>query len=175
MWRKPDDPKAPSASEGPGTAATVPEKPRSIAGLTAEVVQPSGGVITSSLIIKGDISGAEDLYIDGEVRGSIQLKSGRVTVGPHGQILADVNAQEIVVRGKVKGSLHGRDRVEIGRTGEVRGEITTLRISIEDGATIHSKVEVTRAEKSPNLKVEKPQVAVATQALAMKAAGDMTA
>ena len=121
---------------------------RSVAGLTAEVVQPSGGIITSSLIIKGEVRGSEDLYVDGEVQGTIHLTNGRVTVGPHGKIAADVDAREIIVRGKVTGALRGRDRVEIGSTGEVRGDIATLRIAIGEGAQIHSRVEIARAENS---------------------------
>jgi cytoskeletal protein CcmA (bactofilin family) len=125
---------------------------RSVAGLTAEVVQPSGGIITSTLLIKGEIRGSEDLYIDGEVQGTIHLSNGRVTVGPHGKISADVDAREIVVRGKVTGALRGRERVEIGSTGEVRGDISTLRIAIGEGAQMHSKVEITRADASQNNK-----------------------
>ena len=90
--------------------------------------------------------GSEDLYIDGEVQGTIQLSNGRVTVGPHGKISADVDAREIIVRGKVTGAVRGRERVEIGSTGEVRGDIATLRIAIGEGAQIHSKVEIARAD-----------------------------
>ena len=174
MWRKPEEPK-PSAP-----VAEVPPPPRveavrSVAGLTAEVVQPSGGVITSTLLIKGEIRGREDLYIDGEVQGTIHLTDGRVTVGPHGKISADVDAREIVVRGKVEGALRGRERVEVGRTGEVRGDIATIRIAIEEGAQIHSKVEITRAEESRSARAtEKPTGAGAPQPLAMKAGGDLT-
>jgi cytoskeletal protein CcmA (bactofilin family) len=151
MWRKPEDskPAAPSA-EIPAAAPVQRLEPvvRSVAGLTAEVVQPSGGIITSTLLIKGEVRGSEDLYIDGEVQGTIQLSNGRVTVGPHGKISADVDAREIIVRGKVTGALRGRERVEIGSTGEVRGDIATLRIAIGEGAQIHSKVEIARAENS---------------------------
>ena len=73
---------------------------------------PPGGTITSSLsslLIKGDIQGREDLYIDGEVRGTIHLTSGRVTVGPHGNISADVNAREIVV--EEGGEVHGKAEI----------------------------------------------------------------
>src|SRR4029077_10739289 len=147
MCRKQEDPK-PSSPVAEVPAAPKPEPVRSLAGLTAEVVQPSGGVVTSSLVIKGEIRGREDLYIDGEVQGSIHLADGRVTIGPHGKISADVDAREIVVRGVVKGSLRGRDRVEVGRTGDIRGDITTLRIAIEEGAQIHSKVEITKGEDS---------------------------
>jgi cytoskeletal protein CcmA (bactofilin family) len=159
MWRKPEDNKpAATAAEVP-TPSTSPAQPsapvqrveptvRSVAGLTAEVVQPSGGIITSSLLIKGEVRGSEDLYVDGEVQGTIQLSNGRVTVGPHGKISADVDAREIIVRGKVTGALRGRERVEIGSTGEVRGDIATLRIAIGEGAQIHSRVEIARAENS---------------------------
>jgi cytoskeletal protein CcmA (bactofilin family) len=146
MWRKQDYPKPLSP------VAEVPPPPRvepvrSVAGLTAEVVQPSGGLIMSSLVIKGEIRGREDLYIDGEVQGSINLSDGRVTIGPHGRISAGIEAREIVVRGTVKGTLLARERVEIGRTGDVRGDIVTTRIAVEDGAQIHGKVDVPRTEE----------------------------
>jgi cytoskeletal protein CcmA (bactofilin family) len=102
----------------------------------------------SSLVIKGDIRGREDLYIDGEVQGSINLSDGRVTIGPHGRITADIEAREIVVRGTVKGTLLARERVEIGRTGDARGDIVTARIAVEDGAQIHGKVDVPRTDES---------------------------
>jgi cytoskeletal protein CcmA (bactofilin family) len=174
MWRKPEDPK-PSSPVAEVPAAPRPEPVRSLAGMTAEVVQPSGGIVTSSLVIKGEIRGREDLYIDGEVQGSIHLADGRVTVGPHGKISADVDAREIVIRGIVKGSLRGRDRVEVGRTGDIRGDITTLRIAIEEGAQIHSKVEITRGEDSrPTRAYEKSSGASPVQSLAMKAGADVT-
>jgi cytoskeletal protein CcmA (bactofilin family) len=182
MWRKPEDskPAAPSADNtaptpAPAQAARVEPVVRSVAGLTAEVVQPSGGTITSSLLIKGDIKGSEDLYIDGEVQGTIHLSNGRVTVGPHGKIAADVDAREIVVRGKVTGALRGRDRVEIGSTGEVRGDIATSRIAIGEGAQIHSKVEITREDSTQsNRSAAKPYVGntAIAQAVAMKASGE---
>jgi cytoskeletal protein CcmA (bactofilin family) len=92
------------------------------------------------------VRGSEDLYIDGEVQGTIQVTNGRVTVGPHGKITANVDAREILVRGKVTGGLRGRDRVEVGSTGEVNGDIATSRIAIAEGAQIHSKVEIARAD-----------------------------
>jgi cytoskeletal protein CcmA (bactofilin family) len=180
MWRKPEDakPGAP-ASEVPTPAASPAQRVepvvRSVAGLTAEVVQPSGGIITSTLLIKGEVRGSDDLYVDGEVQGSIHLSNGRVTVGPHGKISADVDAREIIVRGKVTGALRGRERVEIGSTGEVRGDIATLRIAIGEGAQIHSKVEIARADGTQNNRAAgKPSggVAVVGQSVSMKASGD---
>ena len=187
MWRKPEEarPAAPAAeAPTPSASTSAPAAPprveqpviRSVAGLTAEVVQPSGGTITSTLVIKGDVRGSEDLYIDGEVQGTIHLSNGRVTVGPHGKIAADVDAREIVVRGKVTGALRGRDRVEIGSTGEVKGNIETSRIAIGEGAQIHSKVEIARADvsQSVNRSAAKPSTSSTpvTQAVAMKASSE---
>jgi cytoskeletal protein CcmA (bactofilin family) len=175
MWRKPEDakPAAPAAEvPTPGPGPRVEPMVRSVAGLTAEVVQPSGGIITSSLLIKGEVRGSDDLYIDGEVQGTIHLSNGRVTVGPHGKISADVDAREIIVRGKVTGALRGRERVEIGSTGEVRGDIATSRIAIGEGAQIHSKVEIARGESAQNNRTGgKPSgsTTAVSQALAMKA------
>jgi cytoskeletal protein CcmA (bactofilin family) len=181
MWRKPEDakPAAPAAEVPTVTPAAPTVAPprvepavRTVAGLTAEVVQPSGGIITSTLLIKGEVRGTEDLYIDGEVQGTIHLTNGRVTVGPHGKIAANVDAREILVRGKVTGTLHGRDRVEIGSTGEVRGDIATSRIAISEGAQIHSKVEIARADGSQaNRGATKPSAnsMAATQAAGMQA------
>ena len=148
---------------------------RTVAGLTAEVVQPSGGVITSSIVIKGEIVGREDLYIDGEVQGSIHLTEGRVTVGPHGKVSAGVDAREVIVRGKVKGSVRGHERVEIGRTGEIRGDISTIRIAIEEGAQIHSKVEIMRPDDSRNTRASGKSTGTAAQqpVVAAKAAGEL--
>ena len=179
MWRKPEDSKP--ASPGAEVPATAPEprvEPavRTVAGLTAEVVQPSGGTITSTLTIKGEIHGREDLYIDGEVQGTIRLSDGRVTVGPHAKITADVEAREIVVRGKVKGALRGRDRVEVGSTGEVYGDIATTRIAIGEGALVHSKVEIARLEDSRNNRASAKNSSAApplTQKAAVKAGGEV--
>lgn len=178
MWRKPEDSKPASpVAEVPQPARVEAPPVRSLAGLTAEVVQPSGGVITSSLLIKGEIKGREDLYIDGEVQGTIHLSEGRVTVGPHGKISADIDAREVIVRGKVKGAVRGRERVEIGRTGEIRGDILTVRIAIEEGAQIHSKVEITSSDDSHgtrNSVKHTASVPAEMQTVAMKAGGDVT-
>ena len=178
MWRKPEDSKpAAPAAEGPTPSQPPRVEPvvRSVAGLTAEVVQPSGGIITATLIIKGQVRGSDDLYIDGEVQGTIHLSNGRVTIGPHGKISADVDAREIVVRGKVTGALRGRERVEIGSTGEVRGDIATSRIAIGEGAQVHSKVEITREDGSQNNRAgAKPHggAAALAQPVALKASGE---
>jgi cytoskeletal protein CcmA (bactofilin family) len=98
------------------------------------------------LVIKGEITGREDLFIDGDIQGKIRIDEGRVTIGSHGRVTADIIAREIVVQGNVKGNLHGRERVQIGQTGCARGNVLTRRISLDDGAEMHGNVEITQAE-----------------------------
>lgn len=144
MWRKQEESKsAPPAA--PLVVSPAPEQPRSLA---AESVAPgaAAGHVSKALIIKGEISGNEELFIDGEVHGSIRLTDSSVTIGPNGRVTADIEAAEIIVRGKVKGALRGRDRVLIGRTAQATGDVVTRRVSIEDGAMFRGKIEIVRAE-----------------------------
>lgn len=91
---------------------------------------------------KGTISGTEDVSIDGEVEGTIELGSHAVIVGPHGNVSAAVQARELIVHGKLKGNAQARDRIEVSRTGSVLGDLAMARISIEDGAFIQGRVDI---------------------------------
>jgi len=107
------------------------------APLTGELAQ-----IGKSVIIKGELSGSEDLYIDGQVEGSIALKNFSLTVGPNGQVKASVESKAIVVQGKLEGNLQASDRVELRKSAVVTGDITTQRIAIEEGAYLKGKVDI---------------------------------
>ena len=100
----------------------------------------------SSLHVKGEISGNEDLLIDGSVEGLIQLDERKLTVGTTAKVTADIIAREVVVYGNVKGNLRAKDRIEIKKDGSVNGDLTTARISIEDGAYFKGSIEI---DKSP--------------------------
>lgn len=93
----------------------------------------------------GTISGADDVVIDGEVEGTIQLGAHQVVVGPHGNVAADVQARELVVHGKLKGNAQARDRIEVSRTGSVLGDLAMARISIEDGAFMQGRIDIRAA------------------------------
>src|SRR5947209_14257813 len=105
--------------------------------------------IGKSVFIKGELSGSEDLYLDGQVEGSIALKNFSLTVGPNGQIKASVEAKGIVVQGKLEGNVQATDRVELRKSAVVTGDISTQRISIEEGAYLKGKVDISggKAEK----------------------------
>jgi cytoskeletal protein CcmA (bactofilin family) len=96
----------------------------------------------SSLQIKGQITGTEDLQIDGIVEGSISLRGHELTVGSTAQLKSEINAREVVVYGKVTGNVHARDRVDVKKDGSVVGDISTARITIEDGAQFKGRIEI---------------------------------
>jgi cytoskeletal protein CcmA (bactofilin family) len=105
--------------------------------------------IGKSVVIKGEVSGSEDLYVDGHVEGSIALKGNSLTVGPNGRIKASVESRVIVVQGKVEGNVQASDRVELRKSAVVTGDISTQRISIEEGAYLKGKIDIQgKAEKA---------------------------
>ena len=99
------------------------------------------------LVLKGELSGTEDLYIESTIEGPISVGGHRVTVGPSGKVHGEVVAREAVVHGKVQGDMRAHDRVEIKRDGSVVGDLTTARIVIEDGAYFKGNIEIDRESK----------------------------
>ena len=119
---------------------------------------PSGSTarLGASLHVKGEISGNEDLHIDGSVEGLIQLEDRKLTVGASAKLTADVVAREVVVYGSVKGNLRARDRIEIKKDGSVVGDLTTARIMIEDGAYFKGSIEIDRTASGSETDLDKP-------------------
>jgi len=98
--------------------------------------------IGKSVIIKGELSGSEDLYVDGEVQGTIELKGNNLVIGPNGQVHANVNAKGVVVQGKLEGNIRAADRAELRKSAIAVGDILTQRIAIEEGAYFKGKVDI---------------------------------
>jgi cytoskeletal protein CcmA (bactofilin family) len=99
-------------------------------------------VIGPSIHIDGDLRGEEDLLIEGEVNGTVQLKNNSLTIGPQGKIRADVYAHSIYVDGFMEGDLYGSERVVIRKSAQVRGNVTSPRVSLEDGAKFKGSIEM---------------------------------
>jgi cytoskeletal protein CcmA (bactofilin family) len=99
-------------------------------------------VIGPSIHIDGDLRGEEDLLIEGEVNGTVQLKNNSLTIGPQGKIRADVYAHSIFVDGFMEGDLYGSERVNVRKNAQVRGNITSPRVSLEDGAKFKGSIEM---------------------------------
>jgi cytoskeletal protein CcmA (bactofilin family) len=98
--------------------------------------------IGKSVTIKGELSGSEDLYIDGKVEGSIELKGNSLTIGPNGQVRANVNAKSVMVQGKLEGNIRATESTQLRSTAVAVGDITSQRLSIEDGAYLKGKIDV---------------------------------
>lgn len=98
--------------------------------------------IGKSVRIKGELSGSEDIYLDGEVEGSIQLSGNSITVGPNGRVRADVSARNVIVSGSLDGNIQASERTEFRKSATVSGDVQTRRIAIEDGAYFKGKLEI---------------------------------
>lgn len=135
--------------------------------VTAPVDQSTIG---RTLVIKGEITGSEALYIDGHIEGKITMPESRVTIGRNGKVDASIQAKEVVVMGKVNGNIECSDRVDIRAEGSVAGDISTVRISVEDGAALKGGIQVRSEGKghqpSQNQAKSEPPKALAATASA---------
>ncbi len=123
---------------------------------TAENFRSDVAHIGKSVLVKGELSGSEDLYLDGEVEGSIDLADHNLTIGPHGRVRANVKARDVIVHGKVDGNIHGTERVELKRSAVLVGDISTQRIVIEDGAFFKGAIDIKKDAK-PAAKADAPK------------------
>lgn len=98
--------------------------------------------IGKSVTIKGELSGNEDLYIDGQVEGMVEVREHNLTIGPNGRVQANVNAKQVVLYGSLKGNVRASDRVDIRKTGSLIGDVVAARVMIEDGASIKGSVDI---------------------------------
>jgi len=123
--------------------------------------------VSRGVIIKGEISGQGDFFLDGTFEGKVYLPEGSFTAGPHAHVTAEIEAREIIVLGEVVGTLRARERVHISSTGRLTGDMDTRGIVIEDGAVLHSKVATPRAVASPSAtsEVAIPQAAATKQTI----------
>ncbi len=127
--------------------------------------------IGKSVVIKGELSGSEDLYVDGTVEGTIELQENSLVIGPNGKVRANVNAKAVSVQGKLEGNIRASDRAELRKTAVAVGDIVTQRIAIEDGAYFKGKVDIQKETARPNLSATKPESQAAGRVTAVAASG----
>jgi cytoskeletal protein CcmA (bactofilin family) len=158
MWKNeerkpqgiPERPAPPSTNAnqpGFGNAPSNPVPTPQVAPLASRPTSsaPRGNAsIGQGIRIKGEVTGSEDLYMDGVVDGKLNLTNGSLTIGPNGSVKADVNAREVIVHGRIDGKVTGRDKVQLMSTCHVTGEVQTERLAIEEGALLRGKVEAGR-------------------------------
>lgn len=151
MWKTRKEDEKPLGSQSPSQAGAAPawepkaaeapklEEPRADLARTIRAEMARIGKLVS---VKGELSGREDLFVDGEVEGSVELSGHGLTVGPNGRIRANIQAQTVVVFGRVEGNVKGSERVELRKSAVVTGDILTQRIVIEDGAFLKGGIDI---------------------------------
>ena len=134
---------SPDPKCSPATAPTntyTPVKPAT--------VPMEQATIGRTLVIKGEVSGAESLFVDGHVEGTISFPDQRVTLGRNGNVAANISAKELIIMGKVQGNVEATDRLDIRSERVLTGDVLTHRISVEEGAILKGGVEVRAPEKN---------------------------
>ena len=145
-------PQLPSASGADAQHART-SQPTAIAATSEQAT------IGKSLVIKGEISGSETLYIDGQVEGSVNMSGNRVIVGRNGIVAANIVAREVVVLGKVRGNVNASDRVDIRSEGSLTGDVIAQRISIEDGAYFKGGIDIRKPGGNNHAKEQERMIA----------------
>jgi len=137
MWKKGES----DQSERPPRPGEPSPKP--VTGASASASKRGGpATIGPSITIKGDVSGDEDLVIQGRVEGSVTLKKNHVTIGVDGRLKADIFGKSVVVEGEVEGDLRGVDHVVLRRSARVQGNISAARVTLEDGASFRGGIDM---------------------------------
>ncbi|MBW1712177.1 MAG: polymer-forming cytoskeletal protein, partial [Deltaproteobacteria bacterium] len=137
------------------TSSAHDEQPRSYEPTISESGREVA-VIGRSIIIKGEVSGQEDLIVEGTIEGRIQLDNQHVTIGPSGQVQAEVKARMVTIEGEVTGNIQAGERVIITQKGSLSGDIQADRLSVEDGAFLKGTVSLNPREKEKTLSLTRP-------------------
>ena len=149
MWKKSESEETrPRSIPGPQTAQTQPvqSQPEHIVRNPAPQLKEKA-MIGPSITLKGELSGEEDLLIEGRVEGKIDLPRHSITVGKSGRIKADIYAKVIIIEGEVEGKLFGEEQLVLRQSSTVRGNITAPRVSLEDGASFKGSIDMSSNEK----------------------------
>ena len=162
MWKssRREDEVAPThqptpTTPAPSAATMAPMRPSE--AVRSDARSSEIATIGKSVVVKGELSGSEDLVVDGEVEGSIALRGQSLTVGSNGRVRANIEARNVILHGRVDGDIHASDRVELRKSASLSGDITTARISIEDGAFFKGTIDIQKAEAAPKIE-PRPQI-----------------
>lgn len=150
MWKRDESPKPASPAPAPAPAATpvhTPAVPTSGGDFRRESGRDNVN-IGKSVFIKGELSGSEDLTIEGNVEGRIELKDNTLTIGPNGKIRAEVFAKQVIVLGEVTGNVTASEKVDIRDNGSVDGDVTAPRVAIAEGAHFRGAIDMQRTAQT---------------------------
>jgi cytoskeletal protein CcmA (bactofilin family) len=184
MWNKREEPPAPrpaSATPAPAPTPEIKKEPTPVSSTpyrTPESDSRNTATIGKAVKIVGQIFTKEDLYVDGDVEGTIESQENKVTVGPNGRVQASIRAREVIILGQVQGNVETSDKVDIRKDAKLVGDITTSRISIEDGALFKGSIDIKKPEPKAATSAPIPAAARPVEphaVAATNAAGTMSA
>ncbi len=156
MWKR-DEAVRPPQSTGSGSAPSAPETP-SARGDASRTPERDMVNIGKSVLIKGELSGSEDLTIEGQVEGKIELRQNVLTIGPNARIKAEVSAKAVIVQGEVHGNVTATEKVDIRDAGSVEGDVSAPRVAIAEGAHFRGSIDMQQRTGAPKSGGDKPAV-----------------
>ena len=159
MWKRDESvkPTTPAPPTPAAPAATPPQHQQSpVASENRQQIERDKVNIGKSVVIKGELSGSEDLTIEGHVEGKIELRENVLTIGPNGKIRAEVFAKAVIVLGEVAGNVTASEKVDIRDNGSVDGDIISPRVAIAEGAHFRGSVDMQRGSGKPQANQPKP-------------------
>ena len=154
MWKKEDE-SAPTVNPSSGTSSAP--RPNTVPSRTA--VSGESATIGRSITIRGDVTGDEDLYIQGRIEGTVDLKQHNVTVGSEGRVKANIKARMVTIEGEVDGNVRGQEQVALRSASKVNGDIVAPRVVLEDGATFLGSIDMSGQPPSGHKHESKPTLA----------------
>jgi cytoskeletal protein CcmA (bactofilin family) len=164
MSMNPSQPAQPAPQPAVVATPNMPPVPHKETPKSSDPYKADVGHIGKSVQIRGELTGSEDLYLDGEVEGTIDLRDHSLIIGPNGKIKATITARDLVVHGKVEGNITAAGRVELRKSCTLVGDVSTQRIVIEDGAFFKGAIDI--KEKDFKAESRKPQVSTPATASA---------
>jgi cytoskeletal protein CcmA (bactofilin family) len=147
VWKKSDDPPAHHPEPNPAPRPMTASAPAPSSAPTSAPNEPprrssTNATIGPSIFIKGDLSGEEDLVIEGRVEGKVDLKQNNVTIGKNGRVRADVFGKVVIIEGEVDGNVFAREQAILRQAGAIRGNITAPRVMLEDGSRFKGSIDM---------------------------------
>src|SRR5580698_6550383 len=177
MWNKKEEPPAPRPASAPPAPVAPPEikkEPIPVSSTpfrTPESDSRNAATIGKAVRVVGQIFTKEDLYVDGDVEGTIESQENKVTIGPNGRVQASIRARDVIILGQVQGNVETSDKVDIRKDAKLVGDITTSRISIEDGALFKGSIDIKKAEPKSAAPAPTPAVVRVPEPVAAPASG----
>jgi cytoskeletal protein CcmA (bactofilin family) len=162
MWKRDEGVRQPQTT-GSTPPTTAPESPAPRADALRQPIERDKVNIGKSVVIKGELSGSEDLTIEGQVEGKIELRQNILTIGPNAKIKAQVFAKAVVIQGEVHGNVTASEKVDIRDAGSVDGDLSAPRVAIADGAHFRGSIDMQRAgapKTAADVKPAEPKPAV---------------